>query len=273
MDPQQPANNDINPGTASSDASVNVGGTSFNAGDFKPDFSKPDFNKLPIGSVLGRAFDLLKKNPSLFIGMMVIAAIIPIILTIIAYAVPVFAYLASPINTLISLVMQGAMAFAVYQILIEHQTSINDAIKRGLSRLITLIIAAIITGIGIGIGMVLLIVPGVFLMLCWFVTIPVAAVEGLGAIDSIKRSMELTKGYRWNILVIIIIVGIITGIIAAVATGIFMGIFGVLLGSVLTALVVCIPTAYVNIVNSVIYFDIREAKEGVSIDKLTTVFE
>lgn len=57
MDPEQPANNGINPGNASSDASVNVGGTSFNANDFKPDFSKPDFNKLPIGSVLGRAFD------------------------------------------------------------------------------------------------------------------------------------------------------------------------------------------------------------------------
>jgi|GEM_PF-1113425 Predicted integral membrane protein len=273
MDPEQPANNGTNTGNAPADPSVNVGGTSFNSGDFKPDFSKPDFNKLPIGSVLGRAFDLLKKNPGLFIGMMVVAAIIPILLTIVAYAVPIFAFLVSPINFVITTVMQGAMAFAVYQVLTGHETSIGDAIKRGLSRLVTLIIAAILTGVGIGIGMIILIVPGIFLLLCWFVTIPVAAIEGLGAIDSIKRSMELTKGYRWNILAIIIIVGIITGIIAGIAAAIFMGILGMLIGSIIVSLVICIPTAYVNIVNSVIYFDIREAKEGVSIDKLTTVFE
>jgi uncharacterized membrane protein len=48
--------------------------------------------------------------------------------------------------------------------------------------------------------MVLLIVPGLILYTMWFVGFPACVVERLGPWTSLRRSRELTKGYRWKVL-------------------------------------------------------------------------
>ena len=46
------------------------------------------------------------------------------------------------------------------------------------------------------------IVPGVVVCILTFGAIPACVAEGLGPIDSIKRSAALTSGYRWQIAAI-----------------------------------------------------------------------
>jgi uncharacterized membrane protein len=53
----------------------------------------------------------------------------------------------------------------------------------------------------ISLGSVFLLVPGVILSLMFAVCVPAAVVEGLGPFAALKRSYELTKGFKGRIFV------------------------------------------------------------------------
>jgi hypothetical protein len=57
-------------------------------------------------------------------------------------------------------------------------------------------------GLVIVFGLILLVVPGIILGLMWALTVPVAAIENTGLLDSLNRSAELTKGGRGRVFVI-----------------------------------------------------------------------
>ena len=64
--------------------------------------------------------------------------------------------------------------------------------------------------------MVLLIVPGMFLITMWFVAGTACVGERLGPIESLKRSQVLTKGYRWHIFAIYAMLFVSISILSAV---------------------------------------------------------
>lgn len=45
--------------------------------------------------------------------------------------------------------------------------------------------------------------PGLYLSVIWYVAAFAAADEGLGPVSALKRSMEMTRGFRWVLLVIV----------------------------------------------------------------------
>ncbi len=111
------------------------------------------------------------------------------------------------------------------------------------------------------------------------VTIPACVVERKGPIESLKRSFELTKGHRLQIFVLYLIVGVITGIVTAIFVllfGIFAAIFGtagIVIAALLLAIILAVPQAFNSVMTTVIYSDLRQAKEGVALDSLANVFD
>ncbi len=82
--------------------------------------------------------------------------------------------------------------------------------------------ASILAGIGITIGLILIIVPGLWLITIWAVIIPVIVIERSGALSSFGRSRQLVRGHGWHVFgtlvlvfIILIVVDIIIGIIFA----------------------------------------------------------
>ena len=67
--------------------------------------------------------------------------------------------------------------------------------------------------LGVGLGLILIIIPGLFLMARWSVASPLVIVRGGGPIQAMKDSWERTKGNEFPILVaIIILFGLLIGI-------------------------------------------------------------
>jgi len=236
--------------------------------------SRPAASGVSVGSVLGRSFGALMKNPVVFFGL-TLAVMVP--LAVITSLLPFEAGMA--VNTLLScilgFVIQGAVAYGVFQAFRGNSPGIGDALSRGFARFFPIVTASILIGLGVGIGMMLLVVPGVILMCLWSLAIPACVVEKLGAIDSMKRSAALTKGYRWTIFGLFLITGIITGVLSALFSVLLLPPMegSIIVYSVILCLVLAIPQTFQYVMTATIYYDLRAEKEGVSIDSLANVFD
>ncbi len=119
----------------------------------------------------------------------------------------------------------------------------------------------------------LLIVPAAVVISRLFVVVPACVVEGLGPSQSMRRSSELTSGYRWRIFALwfaILIAEIFVQMELDQAIRPF-GYFSLVLASqVLWDMVV---GAFAAVATAVTYRDLRVATEGVDPDQVAPVFD
>jgi hypothetical protein len=225
-----------------------------------------------ISSVLKRTFDTLKQNPSVYLTLGVAAAVPTIVLQIILPPSALMSMVISIIQTVLIALIQGATAYAVYKSLTGGVTSINAAIGYALKLIAPLGITSLLVGIGAGLGLALFVVPGLVLMCLWSVAIPVCAVERLTPTGSLKRSMEMTKGYRWSIFALMVIVGLGLMLVSLVIGAIF-GSVNIFLTTVLVSIAGVIFGSFHSVMVPTIYYGLLVNKEGVSLDSLAKVFD
>jgi hypothetical protein len=84
-----------------------------------------------------------------------------------------------------------------------------------------LIVAGILAGIGILLGLILVIVPGLYLLTIWSMIVPVIVLEGRSAGESFARSREIVRGNGWSVFGLVIV----TFLLVAIATTIIQLIF------------------------------------------------
>jgi hypothetical protein len=113
-------------------------------------------------------------------------------------------------------------------------------------------------------------------LLAWFVALPVCVVERLGPIRSLGRSRQLTKGYRWRILGLMLPMALIT-LIAGEVSDLVPLAAPFIASEPPKALVRVISGALADtltvVVLAVTYHDLRVAREGVDIEPIADVFE
>lgn len=135
-----------------------------------------------------------------------------------------------------------------------------------------LVVLCTIENIAIGIGMALLLVPGFILLAMWIAAAPVMLVEGLGIVESLKRSAELTRGSRWTALSTVVAAGLLclAGLVA-VAVAIYV-VIGFDSSRFLTALINWtlggVFIALLAPLQAVIYVLQRQEKEGVTVAEM-----
>jgi ABC-type multidrug transport system fused ATPase/permease subunit len=88
-------------------------------------------------------------------------------------------------------------------------------------RLPSLIAAGVLAGLAIGLGLLLLVVPGLFLLTIWSMLVPVIVLEGRSAGESFGRSREIVRGRGWSVFGLIVV----TFLIVAIASGVIRLVF------------------------------------------------
>jgi uncharacterized membrane protein len=101
-----------------------------------------------------------------------------------------------------------------------HTPSLNDAYRWSLGKLPKLALASVISWMLTMLGFLLLIIPGIILSLAFAVVYPVAVFEKGSAIDSLRRSLQLTRGRRWNIFGASFVIAILAGVIGLAIAGV-----------------------------------------------------
>jgi hypothetical protein len=242
-----------------------------------------------IGDVLGRTFSILGRN---FVPFFLLSAVatLPQLFVLLSSPTTQGTFIARPaaasvvlplvIGFVLKLFTQAVIVHAAFQDMRGRSVSVGDSLRVGFSRFLPVLGVIIVEGLGIGAASLLLIVPGVILMLMWYLTLPACVVEQLGVGESLNRSAELTKGHRLKIFGLILLVGIggliVGGVIGAVVGGVLVAV-GTPVGHIALGLVQYLVQALIAVFGAilviVLYRDLRAAKEGIDTDQIAAVFD
>ncbi len=174
--------------------------------------------------------------------------------------------------------LTAAVTRGTYDELRSQRPSLMDCLRAALSRLLPVLLVGALLAWAWLLGTLALIVPGVIVLLMFYVAVPVAVVEKPGIRASFSRSRKLTKGNRWRILGVVVLYGLIAGLIQLLV-GIVIGVLGYVAGNIPLAFILLnwASTAFNAVLFStfvaVTYFALRVAKDGLDTDGLAAVFE
>ncbi len=213
----------------------------------------------------------------------------------------------------LGLVAAGPMTYGVVRHLQGERTSISACISVGLSRIfpvlgvgivsgLYVLLAGMVAGIAIMIPVVMIGVssgvdttshgflvgvavagagggPVVLLVVAMLLlAAPATVVEKTGVGTSIQRSRRLTKGNRWRAFLVVVVPGVVEVGIATAAQGGWLpdltstdDLRRQMVVTLVTTVLLFGP--FKAVAASVVYHDLRVAKEGVSIDDLAEVFD
>jgi len=185
---------------------------------------------MQIGDVLGEAWGLYKRFFWRFFLTAFVVYLILDLFSALANAAAGDSFLAGLFWSLIAAIVGIVGYFWVQGALVEVVRDVRDGradrtigeIYQAVSpRLPALIVGGILAAIGIAIGLVLLIVPGLFLLTIWSMLVAVIVIEGKSAGEAFGRSREIVRGHGWEVFGLIIV----TFVLVAVASGVVSLLF------------------------------------------------
>ena len=282
------------------------------SGEYQYDWQNPNLKKFDFGRMMSRSFrgaiycgQRFWLPIFLFVGLpYFLFSLWPMFLADGAYAdlitdgeFDVFANLFTPLNSILftlgmiifivaTLIVYVGISHNIYGYYNDDVPSFKASMARGLKRFWTTLGVSILFAFGVMFGLILLIIPGLILMLGWYISTPVIAVEDNGPVASLSRAWDLSKGSkRWVLLFYVILIGI------SLVLGAVFTLIALPFGDSTTALLegasntYWILSALGGAINQIvitlftvagltsIYYEIRDVKEGVSQDKLSAVFD
>ena len=236
------------------------------------------------GRALGRGIGIWLKNllPFILLSLFVYSPLIVYTALVFSgkpdlHGISVWQNVSVAANGLLSIVATAAMLYGVIENLSGKKVGVLDLVAVGLKRMLPVLGVGILSFLAIAVGFVCIIVPGVILACMLYVAVPAAVAERPGVMASLKRSQELTSGYKLQIFGIILVMFVLqfaakymlqNSILPAHPTMSdvhMLLIVGLAINIVLTSLSAS--------VNGVVYHDLRVAKEGVATEDLARVFE
>lgn len=241
-----------------------------------------------LGTVVGRSLAVLAKNIVPF-GILYLAVNAPSSIYALTLAGKAGADQDAGVRLLniaeafLGLIAAAAVTYATVQELRGRHVGFGEFFGRGLAQGGAAIRVALLSGILLILAFIALIIPFFIFYTMWWVAIPVAIIERPGAIASLQRSAELTRGYRWQVF------GLIVCFFVAMAATLFllgMSLFAALyfsgdadqvLFDQAAALGTWLWSALFMAVQAVLiavgYYHLRVAKDGVGIDEIAAVFD
>jgi hypothetical protein len=230
------------------------------------------------GAVISQSISVFTANLAPFSVVSLLLLLPLLIYNLIVVGAPAAGYsagslLAIVIQMVLSQLLAATISFAAFQYLRGQPVSIAECLSRGLSLILPVIGVAILVGLITGVGFILLVVPGVIAAVMLWVAIPVAVVERPGVIDSLKRSADLTKGYRWSILGILIVIGIVLVVVTMILSFILLSAAGFTVYSIGVWVLQAVFGAFSATAAAVGYYFLRATKEGIDIADIAKVFD
>jgi hypothetical protein len=219
----------------------------------------------PLSGVLGEAWGMYKTfaRHLLAIAFVIylVAAIIAALLSLAGGAIGTL------LGTLVGLVagflLQATLVKAVQDVRDGRaDMSIGETVSAATPYLWAVIGASILAGIAITIGLILIIVPGLYLITIWAVIIPAIVIEQTGVFAAFGRSRQLVRGHGWHVfatLVLLWVIQLVVNIILGLIFSALPHVLGHGLSSVISGTLIA---PFVALVVTLIYYRLIGAAQG-----------
>jgi hypothetical protein len=218
--------------------------------------------KLDTARVFERIFEIYKDQFTLLIPAALVVFVPVAILSGLIYAGDIGvlgALIVAGIGTVATYWFQGMVVEAARDILDGRRDHTVGSLVRSVAPVVfPLVVAGILAGIAIAIGLVLLIVPGLFLLTIWAVLAPVIVIERRDVMDAFGRSRELVRGNGWQVFGVIVVLFllqlVVTGAIQAIANSVSDTVVGYSLADLVVRLLVAPLSA---LAAAVLFFELK----------------
>jgi len=163
----------------------------------------PAPGEIRIGVCLSRSWELLKADPKMVIGGTAIVVLIPVLLGFI----PVLGSIASMI--LNGVFMGGLYGFFLKKIRGES-VAFEDVFAGFKVALVPLILTGLVSSVLTGLGLLLCIIPGIYVAVCWIFAIPLVMDRKMAFWDGMELSRK-TISQNWFAFFLL---GLVAGLVA-----------------------------------------------------------
>jgi hypothetical protein len=171
----------------------------------------------------------------------------------------------------------AALILLAFDARVGRDRPVSDYLAGALVNVVPVIALSVAVGVMVAVGLMLLIVPGIWLVAVFSVFVPVIVLEQAG-FSALGRSAALTRDYRWSIVglglvlyLIVIVVSLVVGLplaLLGVAAG-EPGPLGIGVAVLLDALASAIFAGYGAMVAALLYARLRQLKEGITLEDLS----
>ncbi|MGH7520317.1 MAG: hypothetical protein ACREMI_03465 [Gemmatimonadales bacterium] len=232
------------------------------------------------GEILDGALILLRRHFALVLGIAVVCEGIPtamdvyIDLTGGASQNPGLSLLDRVLTLVGSVLVTGATVHVVSEAYLGRTPLFGDAMRFAGSRFGTVFGANFMSGFLTVLATLALIIPGIVVACGYSVAAEAAALESGSSSAALRRSWDLTKGFRWKalalgaisiglILVVYIGAGVLGGVLAEVMGGLdaFLAVIAASVSLFVYPVISCVFTLF--------YYDLRVRKEAFDLEMLS----
>jgi hypothetical protein len=186
--------------------------------------------RIAVGNVINETFSIYGANIAPLVGSaLVVFIVVGIIAGLLQAAGGVILAILSTIVILVGEALYVGFVVKLVEDVRDgrRDSTMGDLFSAAAPSILPLIAFGILWAIGVGIGLVLIIIPGLFLITWWSVGAPAVVAEGAGPIAAFGRSWRLVKGNAWSVfgslLVTLIIVILVQFVLSAIANPIGNG--------------------------------------------------
>lgn len=183
-------------------------------------------------------FKTAKKNILFFLSVFVVWAMVTVISSALQNSLNVNRQpFLSFIFSILTWVVSSIIAMGIINISLKFVEGKTPKLKDiyYTKNLFNFILASVIRAIIIFAGLILFIIPGIIFSIKLQYSQYLIVDKNLDAIDSIKKSWEMTKGVKWNLFLLGLILGLIN----------ILGILALLVGILITVPLTLVANAYV----------------------------
>ncbi len=221
----------------------------------------------PVSGVLGEAWRMYRAHaPHLLAIAFVIYVAAAILAALLALAGLFGALLAEIVQLFAVFLLQATLVKAVQDERAGRaDMSIGGTVSAAAPYIWSVAAASILAGIAIAIGLVLVIIPGLWLITIWAVIIPVIVIEQTGALASFGRSRQLVKGHGWQVFGTLVVVFVIM-IAVDIVLGLVFSALPVLWRSGLASVISgTLVAPFIALVVTLMYYRLSGAGDGRSL--------
>ncbi|MBA2522224.1 MAG: hypothetical protein H0V25_02725 [Solirubrobacterales bacterium] len=218
----------------------------------------PGRRPIEVGRVVSEAFEIYSANTAaLLLSALAIFFVVGMLQALLSGADDVLLRLVSGVINLAAIALYTGFVVKLVEDVRDGRRdfSAGELLSSASGHFVPLAVNGVLRAVAVAIGLVLLIVPGLYLMTIWAVCAPAVAVEGKGAMEAFNRSSELVEGQKMPVFLTILVAFLITTVVNlfALSIGTALG------GGALFALVIIASTITAPIsalVASVLFFDL-----------------